>query len=395
MHLVTGHGGVKNDKRNGLSGGPILRDGSHRPRWFGVALMCINPNLLPSGETVACRKCWQCRENRINDWAGRCIAESKTALATYAITLTYGENTQGDVIHERTAVLTYSDVQKYLKLLRFNGFRFKYFAVGEYGSKKGRAHWHLIVFFKGEVPEHEHGKRFHEKHWPHGFSFWEKVNQERISAVRYICKYVHKDLDDALRQGHLAMSKKPPIGSEYFAGLAQRHVEAGLSPADLSYSFAGVVNPQGEKIKFMLPRHSRSADTYILEFVTRWEKQRPGQFWPHSDIVEHFEDKWVREAQGSAVVLERAWWRKAPPNKTLPKGCSKPFFDKELRMYVFKNPAGDQFYWFPTGEWNPQNKTVMSWQRKDGLQAEAIKRRAAEIHTFMGQLRSQAASTKS
>lgn len=348
--------------------------------------MCINPHVLRNGETVACRECWQCRENRINDWAGRCIAESKTALATYAVTLTYGENKVGEKMHERAAVLTYSDVQKYFKLLRSKGHKFKYFAVGEYGSKKGRAHWHLIMFCYRDTPEVELGKRFHEPNWPHGFSFWEKVTADEVSAVKYVCKYVQKDLNDALRQGHLAMSKKPPIGSNYFAGLAQRHVDAGISPRDLFYSFAGVKNSRGDKTVFMLPKQGRSAEMYIREFVERWQKQRPGTHWPQSDLVDWFQDKWVREAGEIQPRLDREWWRVPPPRSETPDGVN-PFYDESLCMYVCEKD-GHTLYWSPTGEWHPDNKTVMAWQRKDGMDQDAIRRRAAEIYSFMRQLRS-------
>ena len=124
--------------------------------------MCISPNTLSDGTQVACRNCWQCRADRINDWVGRCIAESKTAVASHAITLTYGRvhlstenDAYGDAEHPRAAVLTYSDVQKYFKLLRRHGYPLRYFAVGEYGSLKGRAHWHIIAFWQDKAPPHE------------------------------------------------------------------------------------------------------------------------------------------------------------------------------------------------------------------------------------------------
>ncbi len=52
--------------------------------------MCIAPIKLDDGTEVGCRECWQCRKRRVNDYVGRCIAESKFAKKTYAVTLTYG-----------------------------------------------------------------------------------------------------------------------------------------------------------------------------------------------------------------------------------------------------------------------------------------------------------------
>lgn len=96
--------------------------------------MCITPTTLPSGSVVPCRNCWQCRKDRVDDWIGRCIAESQFSTKVYSVTLTYREGTPN------SATLVYSDVQKFLKLLRFDQYKVRYFCAGEYGTKKGRAH---------------------------------------------------------------------------------------------------------------------------------------------------------------------------------------------------------------------------------------------------------------
>lgn len=89
--------------------------------------MCQSPNKLADGTQVACHECWQCINAQVDDWCGRCIAENRTAVASHAVTLTYGRDisadsvTYGDAEHERAAVLTYSDVQKWLKLFRRHG----------------------------------------------------------------------------------------------------------------------------------------------------------------------------------------------------------------------------------------------------------------------------------
>ena len=80
--------------------------------------MCKAPLVLDDGTEVACRYCSQCVDRKITDWVGRNIAESKSAVKTFAVTLTYGRDRRGDVDHVRAFLLTYSDVQKYLKLLR-------------------------------------------------------------------------------------------------------------------------------------------------------------------------------------------------------------------------------------------------------------------------------------
>lgn len=267
--------------------------------------MCIAPHLLPNGFLSGCRGCWQCQERKILDWSGRCIAESKTATASSYVTLTYGRGLEGKnlgkVSHERAHVLTYSDVQKYFKRLRKNGFPCSYFVTGEYGGLKGRSHWHAIIYWHGPVPKHELDKAMYsEKHWPHGFSYWRAVHP---NTVRYCCKYVLKDLNDAEAQGHLSMSKKPPIGSAYFALRAQQFVDQGLSPQNLFYTFSEAVNEEGKKLKFLLS--GRSAELFLEEYIMRWRGYPPrgfqgpphpvrGWHYPESELVQEFEDKNLR-----------------------------------------------------------------------------------------------------
>lgn len=267
--------------------------------------MCTAPNKLNDGTLIGCRECWQCKERKVLDWMGRCIAESKTSTACHSITLTYGRGRSGKnlgkVSHERAHVLTYSDVQNYFKRLRKNGYPCRYFVAGEYGSERGRAHWHVLIFWLGEVPPHKLRENFMHDEWHHGHTFWDAVHAE---SVRYVCKYIQKDLADLEKQGHLAMSKKPPLGSAYFADRAQRLVDAVLSPQDLFYGFAEARDKEGKKLKFMLG--GRSAELFLSEYLNRWRGYPPagyhgppcpvrGWHYPPSDLVEAYEDKSLKD----------------------------------------------------------------------------------------------------
>lgn len=253
--------------------------------------MCIAPLTLNDGQQTGCHKCWQCRERAINDWVGRNIAESRTASAANAVTLTYGRD--GDnVDHVRAAILTYSDVQKYFKRLRRNGYPCRYFAIGEYGSAKGRAHWHLMIYWLAKVPPHELRKNFMETHWKEGFSFWDKPSPE---AIRYNCKYIQKDIGQDERQGHLAMSKKPPLGAAYFEQMAEQYVRQGLAPQTLEYRFPEVKrrNKAGreEVVTFMLK--DRPAELFLDHFIMKWRETYPGKHLPNSELVEEYLDSQV------------------------------------------------------------------------------------------------------
>lgn len=251
--------------------------------------MCINPVLLPNGQQVACHKCWQCRRRKIDDWQGRCIAEGKHCAAVHAVTLTYGRDRHYDAVdHVKAAVLTYSDVQKYLKSWRAEGYAVRYFVVGEYGPMKGRAHWHILLFWGFHVPERELGKNIECPMWEHGHSYWQMGTPE---TVAYVCKYIAKEVAgeeaDELRQYHMGLSKYPPLGDAYFRLLARQHVLQRLAPQDLFYSFDGVLDSKGKKKKFVIQGVSR--ENFLRYFTEGWWDLW-GDHPPNSELLEAFDD---------------------------------------------------------------------------------------------------------
>lgn len=271
--------------------------------------MCIARITLANGVSAACHECWQCRERAVNDWVGRCIAERKTSVAAHSVSLTYGRDRRvGSPDHERAVILTYSDVQKFLKLFRRHGFPVRYLVAGEFGGKKGRAHWHILLFWQKRVPpgielgksmwnlpryDEETGEQAKDDKgndaywWPHGFSFWEELH---AGSARYAVKYLQKDMGDELRQGHMSVSKKPPLGAKYFRLLAERYVEQGLSPRTLEYAFPEVKRRKGKRagqvVPFMLG--GRSAELFLDHFVEAWAAKRPGVPRPPSELVERY-----------------------------------------------------------------------------------------------------------
>lgn len=304
-------------------------------------MMCTAPNMLSDGSLVACRKCEQCKDHRVDDWVGRCIAESKTSVGATSITLTYGR-VDGQESHEAAAILTYSHVQKYFKQLRNRGFPCRYLVTGEMGSKKGRSHWHGIVFWQKTIPTvmTDYGqnswhpakrdtpvyvnipvdKRFNEPCWPHGFSHWEPVRPGHMKgSIAYACKYIHKDVNDLAAQSKLAMSKNPPIGAEYFEQRAQKFVDEGISPQDRFYLFPDDARQikTGKPVRFRLA--GKSADLFCQHFIDKWREQRPGQPWPHSEWLEEYEDRktradWDRDGEFAPALkpLDRRWPMQPP-----------------------------------------------------------------------------------
>lgn len=171
-----------------------------------------------SGMTVPCGKCGACLQRNISDWAIRLQIEWKCSDRCYFTTLTY----------EKDPVQLYkSDLQRFFKRLRKVGFKFSYFALGDYGDLRGRPHYHVIFFSKG----------FFEADYLR--SLWVSGDQVRCRGfvsvspltlgriyytVRYglLAKLDFSPTDSRVRPFFL-MSKRPALGSSYLTPAMRRY----------------------------------------------------------------------------------------------------------------------------------------------------------------------------
>lgn len=108
---------------------------------------CISPIKLKKQEiSVPCGKCLPCMKNRASNWSFRLNQEAKRATTAYFITLTYDtQNVQ--ITKNGFMTLHKPDFQAFMKKLRkLNKNKLTYYAVGEYGGKFNRPHFHVIMF---------------------------------------------------------------------------------------------------------------------------------------------------------------------------------------------------------------------------------------------------------
>jgi hypothetical protein len=194
---------------------------------------------------VRCRKCSRCLLNRLTDFCGRAYAESRLSSSFFALTLTYADSSAVN-----SQVLVYRDIQLLFKRLRRAGYSVRYIVAGEYGSKRGRAHWHCVLFFDGEAPSFPLLETQCQtwEYWPHGFTF---VQRPDYSGLMYVLKYAMKDDGSEHSTRRVMMSKKPPLGARYWDTLSLQRLSAGL-PFSLSYSMDGANYANGNVISFRL-----------------------------------------------------------------------------------------------------------------------------------------------
>lgn len=211
--------------------------------------MCITPSYIwiekgPGFEKipVPCKQCWRCKANRVNDYVGRSLCEASTSDSVCALTLTYAPR---DDLSDK--VLTPRHFQAFIKRLRNAGHKIRYLVAGEYGELRGRAHFHAVLFFKGQAPEIPHKKNAHIDAWEHGHVFADWSVGDR--TLRYVCKYILKKEHG---KGWFSLSKKPTLGAEYFARRAREYARLGIMPRSFEYQAPG-----GQKRPYLLTGATR------------------------------------------------------------------------------------------------------------------------------------------
>jgi hypothetical protein len=181
--------------------------------------------------TVPCGKCGNCRRARRNQWAFRLQQELKDSENAYFITLTYSDERLPEFIDyysgEIKSNLVKEDLQKFIKRLREQQYRqtkerkFRYYAVGEYGTETDRAHYHLIGF---NIDRSIINRLDHI--WGHGHVHVGTVNE---GSILYVAKYhVNRDMDadeDGRQKEFATMSKRPAIGHGYIKRNYNWHID--------------------------------------------------------------------------------------------------------------------------------------------------------------------------
>ncbi|UPW41492.1 replication initiator protein [Dipodfec virus UA23Rod_1071] len=162
---------------------------------------------------VPCGDCSGCRLDHAADWAGRCAMECKNWKNNFFVTFTY-DNDHLPHTSDGRRTLKKKDFSNFMKRLRkaTDGAEewtnpitekrekiIRFFACGEYGSKRGRPHYHAALFNLA-IPdlkfykENMHGDKLYtsewlSKIWGQGFVIIGFLNYESAS---YIARYCQK-----------------------------------------------------------------------------------------------------------------------------------------------------------------------------------------------------------
>lgn len=164
----------------------------------------------------ACGQCNPCRINLRRIWTARLLLESTQHERTYFVTLTYSPEAlpPGGTLVPR-------DLQLWLKRLRkrLAPVTFRFYAVGEYGDKTKRPHYHALIFLP-DVPGFDQAVR---ETWPHGLTHIGIGSAESMTYVAgyTLKKLAWKDPVPGLTAEFSRMSLRPGIGAGAIPSLAK------------------------------------------------------------------------------------------------------------------------------------------------------------------------------
>lgn len=108
--------------------------------------------------SVPCGKCPDCVKRRVSQWSFRLMQQERISDSSLFITLTY-DTANIFITKKKYMGLNKRDLQLFFKRLRYDHTQFynvqrpteqplslKYYAVGEYGGRTVRPHYHVILF---------------------------------------------------------------------------------------------------------------------------------------------------------------------------------------------------------------------------------------------------------
>lgn len=270
---------------------------------------------------VACGKCPDCVANIKQDRAGRMMAEAATSAVVVFLTLTIADlpvhvaRRPGEAwpkfTPEAAQDFDYTQVQRMMwhfrKDLWREGYHIRMACVGEKGSKRGRAHWHLLLFsdqdiprdliFAGWKPRPKGRLQEDWKYWRHGAAEVEFISNSAAGAAgvcRYIASYLNKTDKGAVK---FTSSNRPGLGAKYLADVARDTARAGLPLRD-TYTFAGVYKGvPAERLLLEGRAHANAMKNSafrlfgtsmvrsIEAYKAAWDEFHPGRPMPMTDFL--------------------------------------------------------------------------------------------------------------
>lgn len=173
----------------------VLREADAQ-RW-GESVGCVEPIYgIGARDFVPCRKCEGCRLRIVRKLIWQMLREVSAAPRTWHCGLTFAEESEG-----------YREFQLFMKRVRKRTPSCRFYAVSERGSKRGRFHYHALIFCTPSLKKAEV-----QASWTVGHSFAKLVDMRMPFA--YLAKYVTKDCTKLRASNHFGHSSAALLAFE-------------------------------------------------------------------------------------------------------------------------------------------------------------------------------------
>lgn len=243
------------------SGGPI-RFGTAAPR-DGKAYGEI---------TLPCGTCILCREEQARQWMVRITHEATQHDENAFITLTYADQH----LPEFNSLAYKIDMQRFWKRLRFHLAKpLRYYAVGEYGDKSKRPHYHACVF---------------------GEAFLTERTMLRTEPTHL---WTNPLLEEAWGLGHVSVGALTPTTASYTASYVTKKLRS-------KQQYVRIDESTGELIPLEQPR------AYASKGIgAEWLKKWGGHVYTHDHVViegrkqkpPKYYDRWLEKRSNIALQM--------------------------------------------------------------------------------------------
>lgn len=141
-------------------------------------MLCARMATRKDGFKFPCGQCQNCRINKRRDWQSRLLLEAATHEYGVFVTLTFADVGTPQVLRR-------DHLHSFRKNLYKSVPSFRYFGAAEYGTKTGRAHYHLHIFSDCIISE-----RQLREAWPCGLIH---IGDTEPASIDYVLGYLLKD----------------------------------------------------------------------------------------------------------------------------------------------------------------------------------------------------------
>lgn len=212
---------------------------------------------------VPCGQCMPCRINKGRLWSARIIMEwLECPQRCYFLTFTYADGylpspeitTTIDGKTYKQGTLEKQRFRQWIKNVQRNNVGpFRYYAVGEYGDARGRAHYHMAIF-----PQHPAQVHALKGLWTKGFVTADELTDKRARYLaNYTAKKLTKSTDERLvpeqEPEFRISSRNPPLGAafverviRYYQTPKGKKLLEDTGDVGRSFRVGGAIHPLGQ-----------------------------------------------------------------------------------------------------------------------------------------------------